>query len=322
MSQPISHGDLVTFAAKTVNLPGIDVQAGRDRVKTLRERLEKYIDANPGFNLVKMLGAGSVAKGTALRNIQDMDVAVYVTQAAAPDDSKLIDWMADRLREAYGGWLKPEQIQPGTHCVNVSFRSDGGLDVDVVPVLYEGEADGIGYLVARDTGERLKTSVPRHLEFVRKRKSDQPTDYAQIVRFVKWWVREQQAQDEAFRFKSFLVELVVAHLADGGLDLSDYPTALEEVFAYIVGKRLGERIAFTDYYKLAALPPKNGLPIEVFDPVNCDNNVAYSYTTRDRDRIIAAAELALDAIVEARGAATKAQAVECWQVVFGPSFRG
>ena len=49
-----------------MNLPHDEAQAGRDRVNVLRTRLEKHIADNPGFSLVKMLHAGSVAKGTAL----------------------------------------------------------------------------------------------------------------------------------------------------------------------------------------------------------------------------------------------------------------
>jgi hypothetical protein len=39
------------------------------------------------------------------------------------------------------------------HCVNVHFKSTG-IDVDVVPVLYEGDADDRGYLIAKDAVDR------------------------------------------------------------------------------------------------------------------------------------------------------------------------
>jgi hypothetical protein len=203
----------------------------------------------------------------------------------------------------------------------VSFRSEGGLDVDVVPVLYEGDTDDVGFLIARETGERLKTSVRLHLEFVRKRKNEHPDAFAQVVRFVKWWVRQQQLADESFRFKSFIVELVVAALADRGLPMSPYPEALRAVFSYVVTSGLRERIAFTDYYFASRLPAKTDAAIEVFDPVNAQNNVAVHYGEADRQRIVDAAEEAFDALTEAIYATTKAQAVECYRVVLGPSFR-
>ena len=40
--------------------------------------------------------------------------------------------------------------------------------------------------------------------------------------------------DEDFKFKSLMIELLWAHLADDGLDLSDYPTALERFLRDIV----------------------------------------------------------------------------------------
>lgn len=319
----IGHDELVAFAANKVNLSTEDARAGRERVNFLRERLETYIDAHPDFNLVKMLHAGSVAKGTALRTVNDMDVAVYVRKAEAPDDSGLVAWLVDRLREAYDGVLDPEQIQPGTHCATVTFKSGTIRNVDVVPILYEDEGNDIGYLVAKDTGERLRTSVRLHLDFIRSRKRTYPDHYSQVVRFGKWWVRQQRTiHGDQFKFKSFMVELLVSHLAATGLRLDSYPDALEGAFGYIVRTGLRERISFTDYYRPSALPAPTGCPIEIFDPVNPDNNVAYRYGESERRRIADAADDALGAIAEARYATTKARAVECWQIVFGPSFRG
>jgi hypothetical protein len=316
----ITHDDLVGFAARAVNLPREVAQSHRDQVNTLRERLELHIDENPGFSLVKMLHAGSVAKGTALGTVNDLDVAVYVRKDDAPTgEAELVGWMAERLREAYGKLINADQIQPGTNCVTITFVGSG-LSVDVVPVLYEGDPDDRGYLIAKDTGDRLLTSVRLHLRFIRARKHAHPDDYAQVVRFVKWWARQRKLAAPAFKCKSFMVELLVAHLADQGLDLTSYPQALEEVFGYIVKTGLAERIAFTDYYPAAKLPGPTGAAIDIVDPVNPANNIAYRYSTAERDRIVEAADGALGAITEARYATTKAQAVACWQVVLGPSF--
>lgn len=318
----IEHRHLKHFAERVVNLSRDDANAKRQQVNTLRERLKTHIATNPDFSLVKMLHAGSVAKGTALRTVNDFDVAVYVRADDAPDDSQLISWMTERLREAYGGLIDPDQIQPGTHCVTITFK-DSGTVVDVVPVLYEGDPDDRGYLVAKDTGERLLTSVTLHLEFIRRRKAAAKTDFAQVVRFVKWWVRQQKiSQGDAFRFKSFMVELIVASLSDRGIPMGNYVDALEAFFAEIVKTELRSRIAFDDYYPASSLPEAGRDPIEVVDPVNPENNAARLYTDADRDRIVVAAEDALDAISYARYATTKSEAVNSWQVVFGTRFKG
>jgi tRNA nucleotidyltransferase (CCA-adding enzyme) len=319
----ISHDDLVAFAGRVVNLPKAVADEKRRQVNHLRERLAAHIAKNPGFSLVKMLHAGSVAKGTALRTFNDFDVAVYVKKGDAPTrEAELIEWIADRLRAAYGGLIDPSQIEAGTHCVNIHFKASG-THVDVVPVLYEGDADDRGYLIAKDTGDRLLTSVRLHLDFVRQRKNACPDDWAQVVRLVKWWIREQTMRDGQFRFKSFMVELVCAYLLDKKITaFEDYAVALEGFFDYVVRTELTERIAFTDYYPASALPKNRIGTMEVFDPVNPDNNVARLYEVSDQKRIVLAAEEALDAITEAGFATTQAQAVACWQVVLGSRFKG
>ncbi|WP_428115626.1 CBASS oligonucleotide cyclase [Candidatus Poriferisodalis sp.] len=318
----IEHHHLKTFADDVINLSREVANEKRKQVNTLRDRLETHIAANPGFALVKMLHAGSVAKGTALRTVNDFDVAVYVRSEDAPADASLIDWMTERLREAYEGLIGDDQVQSGTHCVTITFKGTGTV-VDVVPVLYEGDPDDRGYLVARDTGDRLLTSVRLHLEFIRKRKAAAPTDFAQIVRFVKWWIRNQKIEHgDQFRFKSFMAELIVADMIDNGAVLSDYVAGLEAFFSGVVNSELRGRIAFADYYNVSELPAAGADPIEIIDPVNPENNAARLYTESDRKRIVYSAEDALDAIAEARYATTKARAVDCWQVVLGERFKG
>jgi tRNA nucleotidyltransferase (CCA-adding enzyme) len=317
LSQPhVGHVDLNSFAEQRVNLPKDLAQKHRDHVNRLRERLQKHVEDNPSFSLVKMLHAGSVAKGTALRNVNDLDVAVYVKREDAPEKD-LVSWLAERLREANPN-MNPDQFTVNEHCVTIEFRG-AGLDVDVVPVLYEGAKDDVGFLIDKH-GNRMKTSIPRHLDFIRSRKEKNP-QYAQVVRLVKWWAA-QQKKDASFKCKSFMIELILAHLSDKGIDISDFPQAMQAFFDYIVTSRLKKRISFSDYYPASSLPGPTGNPIEIFDPVNPLNNVTCLYSASDRDRLVAAAESAADAISEARYSDTKGRAVECWQLVLGPSFRG
>lgn len=316
----VEHSHLQQFAEDRVNLKREDVKAHREQVNRLRERLSEYIKEHPDYCLVKMLHSGSVMKGTALKTVNDMDVAVYVRPSDdTTDESRLLPWLAARLREVYPT-MKPEQFIPRDHCVTVSFRGSG-LDVDVVPVIAEENEGDYGCLIVKDTGVRVRTNIPLHLEFLRKRKKAQPDRFAQVVRFAKWWVRQRKAGDDSFRFKSFMVELICAKLADQGLDCSDYPRALERVFTYIVATGLRERIFFTDNYGSGAVPDPDGAPVQILDPVNAGNNVAAQYSETDRLRIVDAAADALDAITEAHYSTTQGRAVDMWQIVFGPSFR-
>jgi tRNA nucleotidyltransferase (CCA-adding enzyme) len=311
--------DLASFGDKVVNLKREDVDDYREQVNRLRDKLTDHIKKHPDYSLVKMLNSGSVAKGTALRILNDMDVAVYVKAAEAPADEKqLLQWLKERLQEAYSQ-LKPEQFEVQMHCVTLKFVASG-LSVDVVPVLYEGDGD-YGFLIVKSTGDRVLTSIPLHLEFIRKRKARNPVRYAQLVRFIKWWARERKLEDDQFRFKSFIAELICAKLVDTGLSLQDFTVALERVFAYIVTTNLKQRIAFTDYYDTTDLPSGNVGEIELFDPVNPKNNVMARYTKANREAVVNAAADALDAITEARYATTKERATDCWKRVFGLSFK-
>jgi tRNA nucleotidyltransferase (CCA-adding enzyme) len=318
----IDHTAVRCFAEDRVNLPSETAAKHRGQVNGLRERLERKIDADPNYGLVKMLHAGSVAKGTALSDVHDLDTAVYVKVAAAPDgsDGQLVHWLADRLYEANTN-MSRDQFVEQQHCVTVSFKGSG-LDVDVVPVLYEGGKDDRGYLIRKHTGDRVLTSITLHLRFIRDRKSKYGNNFAELIRLTKWWRRTVTSRDEDFRFKSFMIELLWAHLADEGLPLSDYPTALERFFAYIVKGEFADQVSFTDFYNASDVPNRSSAAIEVLDPVNPDNNVAVLYNWRERDRIVTAAHAALDAINEARFAPTKGRSVECWQTVLSPIFKG
>lgn len=317
----VGHTEVVAFAADKVNLPRDTANKYRAQVNGLRDRLEAKIKVDPSFDLVKMLHSGSVAKGTALRTVNDLDVAVYVKAGAAPkQDAELIPWLAERLFEATTN-MSRDQFEHQDHCVTVSYRGSG-LDVDVVPVLDEGEANDCGYLVRKHTGERVLTSIPRHLEFIRTRKTRHGEPFNELIRLTKWWKRIQVSREPDFRLKSFIIELLWARLADAGQDLSDYTEALESFFAYIVKSELADQIAFTDFAAARSIPTRSGAAIEILDPVNLANNVASRYTEADRRRVVAAAHNALDALGEARFATTKGDEISCWQDVLGTGFKG
>jgi tRNA nucleotidyltransferase (CCA-adding enzyme) len=316
----VSQSDIAQFADDRVNLPREYASTYREQVGRLRDRLDTYLTENPDFELVKMLLSGSLAKGTALRSLNDIDVAMYVKSEQAPAPSslqELLNYLAERLRKAFPN-ISPEQVQPQTYSVTISFKGTG-LDVDVVPILYSGDPKWRGYLISQDDGSPLMTSIPMHLDFVRKRKAKQEQHFAEVIRLAKFWAKLQKDRNTEFRFKSFMVELIMAHLLDEDLDCSNYHEALACFFNYIVKTGLKSRISFQDYYLPVAIrvPPK---PLQIIDPVNPENNVADLYTAENVDLIRETAEDAADAIDYAGYATTKAETVAQWQRVFGPTF--
>lgn len=314
----VNHADLVRFADERVNLKREDAVDLRAQANRLRDRLETYLADHPDFALRKMLLSGSLAKGTALKSISDIDVGCYVSSDSAPEKmTDLVDWLAKKLETAFPNF-KPEQISRKTYSVSVNFITTGN-EVDIVPILYAGDPQWRGDLVSQDTGERLMTSVPMHLDFIRKRKAANDKHYAQIVRFMKFWSQLIKQQDENFRFKSFMIELIVAYLADRGLVLSDYPSALAKIFAFIANDDFETAIAFADYFDPKSCTAQGG-PVRIWDPVNNKNNVSALYTVQNKDRIVDAALDAGDAIDSALRAVTKGETVRYWQKIFGPTF--
>lgn len=316
--QHIDHDDIVQFAKDRVNLPKDKADEYRAQAARLREKVEGYLFEHPDFTLKKMLLSGSLAKGTALRSLNDIDVACYISGAEAPHEIKaLLDYLAERLRKAFPNF-SPDQVKPQTYSVCVSFRGTG-LDVDVVPILYDGDPQWYGNLVSQDDGSFLKTSIPLHLEFTRKRKRAQETHFAQVARLIKFWARLMKKERDGFRFKSFMIEMILSKLCDQGLDLSDYPEALQHFFTYVATSNMRELIVFSDYYKPSAVGSFSE-PVQIIDPVNAANNVSRLYTDAQADAIVEAALDAGDAIDAALAAPTKQLTVYYWQKVFGPSF--
>jgi hypothetical protein len=317
--QHVSHAEIARFAEEKVNLPKEKADEFRAQARRLRERLDTYLGEHPDFTLKKMLLSGSLAKGTALRSLNDIDVACYISGADAPHDvAALLQYLVARLRKAFPNFTD-DQVKANTYSVTVSFKGTG-LDVDVVPVLYNGDADWYGNLVSQEDGSFLKTCIPRHLEFTRKRKTASPVHFAQVVRLVKFWARRAKAEREGFRFKSFMIEMILAHLCDQGLDLSDYPEALQHFFTYLARTNLEEQIAFTDYYPASKIGTFSD-PVRIIDPVNALNNVSRLYTRAEVSLITDAALDAGDAIDSALAAPTKQDTARYWQHVFGSAFQ-
>jgi hypothetical protein len=317
--QHVGHSEIATFAQEKVNLPKDKADEYRAQARRLRERLEGYLEVHPDFTLKKMMLSGSLAKGTALRSLNDIDIACYISGADAPGDvPKLLNYLAERLRKAFPNF-SPDQVKPNSYSVTVSFKGSG-LDVDIVPILYNGDPDWYGNLVSQDNGSFLETCIPRHLEFIRKRKQAHETNFAQVARLIKFWAAKMKREQEGFRLKSFMIELILAHLADQGSDFADYPEALQHFFTYAARSNIRELIVFGDYYKASTVGSFSE-PVRIVDPVNAENNVSKLYTAAQADAIVAAALDAGDAIDAALAAPTKQETDRYWQKVFGSAFQ-
>jgi tRNA nucleotidyltransferase (CCA-adding enzyme) len=325
----VDHHALVRHAESKVNVPKAEAEQRRSQVRHMRDRLEAYVAGHPDYDLVKLRGSGSTAKHTAIRRRRgegsDADVAAYLRTGRLGLDVKeadLLNWLLERCKEVYGNTKVAEDFVPSDHAIGIIMRGTG-LKIDVVPVLYLGDADDKGYLVTRD-GTRVLTSVTQHLQFIRARRKAAGPEYLELIRLLKAFIREAKRADERLRCKSFLIELIVAHLWDNGwldqpLAVRNYPRAFEQVLGFIVNTELRTPISFTDFYRRSAIDATSDA-MQVWDPVNPANNIVASYTDYDRGRLVEVAKTAFEEINWAALAPTKGDAVQAWRSLLGPAF--
>jgi tRNA nucleotidyltransferase (CCA-adding enzyme) len=316
----IDHAEIANYAERKVNLQENKADKYRAQVQRLSERLDNHLAEHPDFALKRMMLAGSLANGTALRSIESIDVACYIDSGEAPHDiAALLNYLAEHLCQVFPS-VNPERIKPQTYSVMITFFGYG-LDVRVLPILYDDSAQWDGNLVSQEDGALLRTNIPLHIEFMRKRKDAQETHFVQVVRLVKSWVQNVESKCAKFSFKSFMVELILAYLCDQGMDFSDYPEALKEFFHYVARSNMRERIVFADYYDPLIVDPLPG-PVQIIDPVNPKNNVGRLCANEEADAIVDAARVAEDEIDLAWSEPTKESTAYYWQKVFGSPFKG
>ena len=328
----VTHEVLAGHAENKVNIPAEEAARRRAQVNHLRGRLEAHIAAHPDYALVKLRASGSTAKHTAIRRRggegSDADVAAYVRAVSVggieADEPGLLEWLRDRCIEVYGQTKVADDFVISEHAVGITLRGSG-LKIDVAPVLYEGEPNDRGHLITRQ-GDRILTSVTQHLTFIRTRRDAAGPSYRELIRLLKAWIREAKRNEGQLRCKSFLIELIVAHLWDNGwngeqLAVTDYPRAFEQVLSWIARTELRSPVVFSDFYPVTAVTATSDA-IQVWDPVNPANNVARTYTDGDRQRLVKAATTSLEEIAWAAHAPTKGDANDAWRSLLGPGFEG
>ena len=72
---------------------------------------------------------------------------------------------------------------------------------------------------------------------------------------MKFWVRKLKSENDNFRMKSFMVELILAHLCDQGLILLRLPGGAAALLHLRGHLNPQQRIVFTDYYDESGSPP-------------------------------------------------------------------
>lgn len=308
-----------------------DARAQRDEV---RDRIRGQAEAD-GLVVRSTPNSGSFAKATGLRRHmlgdaehegQDIDCSFVVSPKNEDGD------VLTELLSLFEGYAK--QSYPNTprvrkkSCVRLSFIASK-REFDLVPlVAIEGRDDE--QMLLRAGGERRRTSIQKHVEFIRTRtkkskESNGPVAFNDALRLAKWW-REYQVTQSKFveEVPTFLLELLCAKAFDEASVKATYPDTLVTWFDRIQSYASGRvDVAFQDFS--SPRPQAIDAKWKVIDPVNGENNaVPKAWGGIQIDELRDWARLGRDNLQQAiafdlRGRDSEALAL--MGDVFGPAFK-
>jgi hypothetical protein len=307
-----------------------DVRKQRDNVKA---SIKAKAEAD-GLVVKSMPASGSFAKATGLRRHmlggaehEGQDVDCPFVLDAKDEDGDPLTTLLPRF-EGYAAAAYPDTERKTTKSsVQLTFAATK-TSFDLVPMLAVSGTEEEQILL-RAGGERRRTSVQRHVEFIQsrtKRSRDLPgrVTFNEGVRLTKWWRDVFLLQTKLIEdIPSFLLELLCAKAFDEasvGLRYADsLVTWFDRIHAY-AAKRTD--ITFTDF----GTPRLTNVTAiwRVIDPVNSANNAvptAWGNIQIDelRDHAAAARDKLQQAMAfDLRGRDTDAVALV--SEVFGTSF--
>lgn len=312
----LSDTEIGTFDAKVLRLDPEKRKAYLEQVDNLIQRLEAKINEDSSFGVRKFLRAGSLWKGTALQPRDgrgvDADIAVYLeADEATQFDLSTLHEQLRRLAMAIYPQKRPEDFEVHPRTLGIHFH-DSGLDIDLVPVLPIAGPGDYGWQPSSQGDPPVKTSIPRQLEFVRRR-AEADARYRRLVRLLKWWRNYHELEG----LRSFAIELLLVYLQDN----QGSPVSLEEgllrFFLWVAQTELKEPVAFQEIRPTGGYPRD---PVVVLDPVNAENNVTRRITDPERAEIVQSATETWEVITTARRNGYRGETLEYWKQAFGRSF--
>ena len=312
----LTDSQIDVFVSKVLHLGAGKRKEYLDQVDNMITQLRNKITEDSSFKVKGFAKTGSLMKGTVLKPKGDYgvdaDIAVFLdlSEAEKEDIQKLHNIILGLLIAAYPMKRREDfQVQPRT--LGIHFQASG-LDVDLVPVIPIPKEPGYGWQLSSQNGDPIKTSVQRQLDFIKKRK-DADARFRTLVRLLKKWRNEQELD----KLRSFIIELIVAHLYDRDGAMVSLESGIQRFFLYVAQSELKTSITFPELGSITTFPAD---PVVILDPVNKDNNVAMRLTINERNEIVKASTTAWETIEAASWKNTKGETLDLWKEVMGRSF--
>ena len=264
----------------------------RDTIKSQAKKIRTCISSKAledGLIVSSTPNSGSFAGKTGLRRHyrgksevegQDVDLP-FVTNPETEDGKKLSELLSKFY--SYVHKCYPDKEKEITKS-SIKLHYSDVLSYDIVPMLATDMDDE--QIIIRTTGEHTRTSVQKHVEFIRSRtrKSKElagVVEFNECVRLIKWW-REFQSDDSYYLNgddapPSFLINLLCAHAFDTCSIFPTYAETLATWFSFLAHiLRNREPVIFSDYYEDNSTDDSTLWTVK--DPVNTENNVVQSWT--------------------------------------------
>lgn len=310
---PLNNTELQYYDANVLRPSADKRKEYHEQVDRLIAELSGTVREKTAIKVTKVVKAGSFAKFTILRKTStdpvDVDVVFYISGRSIDHETlqNLNDTIYKLLIEIYPN-KDVEDFEIQRKAATVSFVGTG-LSVDIVPVIEDPLRPSYGWQFDLQDGSRLQTCAPCQIKFVRDRKN-KDKDFRTLVRLMKKWRNHAELKP----LKSFIIELLVAHLLDTEGNTGSIEQRFRRILLYIAQSGLKECIQFADN-----TPPFGTFkdPVVIIDPVYSLNNVASRITEAERQLIVAAAQNAW----EAAHFASAEDDTEVWKEIFGPRFK-
>jgi tRNA nucleotidyltransferase (CCA-adding enzyme) len=309
---PLSNAQLKFYDSNVLRLPAAKRTEYHGQVDRLVAALSLRLKDQSDIKVTKVVKAGSFAKYTILQKTNqdpvDVDVVFYITGKNEANETleSLTQTIFDALIKLYPN-KSVEHFEIQRKAATVNFIGSG-LSIDIVPVIANFWKDGYGWQYDIRDGSRVETCAPCQIKFVQNRKDKDP-NFRTLVRLGKRWRRQAEV-----KLKSFMVELVMAHLLDRNGAGDSIEQRFRDFLLYLHTSALKEVIRFPEN---DIIIPSFKDPVVILDPVNSSNNVASRMTDDERLEIVAAAGESWEA---AYHASTSGE-VDVWKEVFGPRFK-
>jgi hypothetical protein len=259
----------------------------KDQADKIREKIKNKA-MEKGITIKSTPYGGSFASKCGLRRhfrgnseIEGLDVDLLFVTAEKTENSWSLNSLLDDFYKIVDSCYPDSEKKKTKSSIKLKFNSN--LNFDIVPLL-EGHDDESQILI-RSNGEKIETSVSKHVNFIKSRTSKSQEESGRVnfnecLRLLKWW-RETQANDSMFLGgddspPSFLINLLAAHAFDQvGLEMT-YGETMAKWFGFLASTVRNESpVLFTDYNN----PTEELYKWTVMDPVNTENNIVKSWSS-------------------------------------------